>query len=161
MSRRVTFLPAGPVCFVTSVLPRISVAYFFTSSMFLASLTPPALPRPPAWICALTTTAGEPISFGFLQLHQRWGPAVRLVRLHRRISGLPYFDTHECSWSWLAIWYESLGILSFVLVCSRSTSTLYTVFGFLSTIFDWYYYCHKLSQIRQNQANIGPFSRNK
>jgi hypothetical protein len=25
-------------------------------------LTPPPLPRPPAWICALTTTTGIPVS---------------------------------------------------------------------------------------------------
>ena len=38
-------------------------AYVRTSSRFLATLTPPALPRPPAWICALTTVQREP-SFG-------------------------------------------------------------------------------------------------
>src|SRR5690606_4226562 len=36
-------------------VPSIAAAYCFTSSKFLASLTPPALPRPPAWIWALTT----------------------------------------------------------------------------------------------------------
>jgi hypothetical protein len=28
----------------------------------LATLTPPPLPRPPAWICALTTTTSLPVS---------------------------------------------------------------------------------------------------
>ena len=36
------------------------VASFFTSSIDFTTLTPPALPRPPAWICALTTHTGPP-----------------------------------------------------------------------------------------------------
>src|SRR5262249_51786877 len=53
---------------VTSVLPSISTAWPRTSSMLRASRTPPLapagsslkvpLPRPPAWICDLTTTRG-------------------------------------------------------------------------------------------------------
>src|SRR6476661_8688949 len=31
--------------------------------MDLTTLTPPALPRPPAWICAFTTQTGPPSSF--------------------------------------------------------------------------------------------------
>src|SRR6476659_9839722 len=31
-----------------------------TSSIDLTTLTPPALPRPPAWICAFTTQTGPP-----------------------------------------------------------------------------------------------------
>src|SRR6478609_5667937 len=34
------------------------VASFFTSSIDFTTLTPPALPRPPAWICAFTTHTG-------------------------------------------------------------------------------------------------------
>ncbi len=37
-------------------MPIISRAIRSASSAFLASFTPPPLPRPPAWICALTTT---------------------------------------------------------------------------------------------------------
>src|SRR5262249_50405337 len=37
-----------------------------TSSFDFTTLTPPALPRPPAWICALTTTTGVPSSFAAL-----------------------------------------------------------------------------------------------
>ena len=36
------------------------VASFFTSSIDFTTLTPPALPRPPAWICAFTTQTGPP-----------------------------------------------------------------------------------------------------
>ncbi len=36
---------------------------FFTSSTDLTTLTPPALPRPPAWIWAFTTQTGPPSSF--------------------------------------------------------------------------------------------------
>src|SRR5215218_8896705 len=35
----------------------------FTSSIDFTTLTPPALPRPPAWICAFTTQTGPPNSF--------------------------------------------------------------------------------------------------
>ena len=48
-------VPAGPVWCVTSVMPRIVFAQLDASSGSFASLTPPPLPRPPAWICALTT----------------------------------------------------------------------------------------------------------
>jgi hypothetical protein len=34
----------------------------FTSSTDFTTLTPPALPRPPAWICAFTTQTGPPSS---------------------------------------------------------------------------------------------------
>src|SRR5271169_5423786 len=50
-----TFWPCGPVCCVTSCIPRILRARASASSGLFASLTPPPLPRPPAWICALTT----------------------------------------------------------------------------------------------------------
>ena len=39
---------------------------FFTSSMDFTTLTPPALPRPPAWICAFTTQTGPPSSLARL-----------------------------------------------------------------------------------------------
>ena len=38
-------------------------ASFFTSSSDLTTFTPPALPRPPAWICAFTTQTGPGNSF--------------------------------------------------------------------------------------------------
>ena len=47
--------PPGPVWGVTSVMPRIVFASAHASSGSFASFTPPPLPRPPAWICALTT----------------------------------------------------------------------------------------------------------
>src|SRR5207248_8368037 len=53
-SRRTT-LPCGPVWCVTSVLPRSSAAAARAAATSRTSLTPPALPRPPAWICAFTT----------------------------------------------------------------------------------------------------------
>ena len=60
MYRRRTFWPSGPVWWVLSCMPRISPASFFTSSMLLATFTPPPLPRPPAWIWAFTTHTGPP-----------------------------------------------------------------------------------------------------
>src|SRR5258708_3001975 len=41
-------------------MPRIFPARSRTSSTDLATLTPPALPRPPAWICAFTTQTLPP-----------------------------------------------------------------------------------------------------
>src|SRR5882672_5775859 len=41
-------------------MPRIAVAWARTSSSERATLTPPPLPRPPAWICALTTQTEPP-----------------------------------------------------------------------------------------------------
>src|SRR5260221_251972 len=39
-------------------MPRMRLASFSTSSIDLTTLTPPPLPRPPAWICAFTTQTG-------------------------------------------------------------------------------------------------------
>ena len=58
-----TSLPAGPVCLVISVMPSIFSAVGKTSSIALTTLTPPPLPRPPAWICAFTTHTGPPSFF--------------------------------------------------------------------------------------------------
>ena len=49
----------GPVCFVTSVMPSIAAAPASRRRASLHPLTPPALPRPPAWICAFTTRYGD------------------------------------------------------------------------------------------------------
>jgi hypothetical protein len=43
-----------------SVMPIIARASFSASCGDRASLTPPPLPRPPAWICAFTTTTPVP-----------------------------------------------------------------------------------------------------
>jgi hypothetical protein len=48
---------------VTSCMPRICSASFRASaSPPLATFTPPPLPRPPAWIWALTTVTWLPVS---------------------------------------------------------------------------------------------------
>ena len=52
--------PAAPVCFVTSRWPSIAAAAALTASGSRATLTPPALPRPPACTCALTTHSAPP-----------------------------------------------------------------------------------------------------
>src|SRR5438270_34550 len=51
-----TTRPSGPVWWVTRVMPIIFLVRSAASSASLASFTPPPLPRPPAWICAFTTT---------------------------------------------------------------------------------------------------------
>src|SRR5688572_14234866 len=63
ISRRRTFCPPGPVWWVSSCIPRIFFERLLTSSMLFATLTPPPLPRPPAWICALTTQTLPPSFF--------------------------------------------------------------------------------------------------
>ena len=57
-----TLRPSGPVWCVTSCMPMIALAASKASSGVFASLTPPPLPRPPAWIWAFTT-ALPPRSF--------------------------------------------------------------------------------------------------
>ena len=61
-SRR-TFWPSGPVWCVFSCMPSIALAFSRTSSIERDSFTPPPLPRPPAWICALTTHTLPPSCF--------------------------------------------------------------------------------------------------
>src|SRR5689334_6948333 len=56
ISTRRTLMPSGGVCGVLSIMPRICAAACSARSASSASLMPPALPRPPACTCALTTT---------------------------------------------------------------------------------------------------------
>src|SRR6266404_1942784 len=51
-----TMRPSGPVWCVTSGFPRIVRANSAASAGVRTTFTPPPLPRPPAWICAFTTT---------------------------------------------------------------------------------------------------------
>ena len=60
--RRRTFWPSGPVWCVMSCIPRIFLRDRAPPAAPLATLTPPPLPRPPAWICALTTTNSFSVS---------------------------------------------------------------------------------------------------
>src|SRR5262245_21090106 len=51
-----TRMPSGGVCGVVSRIPRIWAAAAPAAAASAATLMPPALPRPPAWTWALTTT---------------------------------------------------------------------------------------------------------
>jgi len=51
-----TTRPSGPVWCVTSGFPSRPLANSAAFSGDGTTFTPPALPRPPAWICAFTTT---------------------------------------------------------------------------------------------------------
>ena len=55
-----TIWPLGPVWWVTSVMPSMRSASRAHLVEDLTTLTPPPLPRPPAWIWALTTQTGPP-----------------------------------------------------------------------------------------------------
>src|SRR5208337_4613243 len=68
-----TTLPSGPVWGVIRVIPRIWPASRSTSWAVAAVLMPPPLPRPPAWIWALTTK----------------GPAGRVSATWRAWAGVP------------------------------------------------------------------------
>ena len=59
---RITVLPGSPLCLVTRLRPKSVPAKLRTSSSERQTFTPPACPRPPEWICALTTQALPPIS---------------------------------------------------------------------------------------------------
>src|SRR5579872_132017 len=80
-----------------SILPASSPA----SSTDLAIFTPPPLPRPPAWICALTTTPFAP------ELKSSLAPASassREVAIVPRGTVTPYFLRIPFPWySWIFI----------------------------------------------------------
>ena len=59
----VHLLLIGLLAYRSGFMPRIFEACSCASSALLAILTPPPLPRPPACICALTTTTSVPSSF--------------------------------------------------------------------------------------------------
>ena len=97
ISTRCTMRPSGPVWCVTSVMPRILCGDLARLRGSCATLTPPPLPRPPAWICALTTTL-PPSFFG-----RRLGffdsmPPRRAAQVRRIGPRWPWPDTREFSW---------------------------------------------------------------
>src|SRR5437763_8206011 len=84
-----------------SILPAISPA----SSTDLAILTPPPLPRPPAWICALTTTPVAPAEKRFLAARSA---SSREVTISPRGTATPNFDRIAFAWySWIFISYSN------------------------------------------------------
>ena len=79
-------------------MPRIWPASVFTSSTERASLTPPPLPRPPAWICAFTTHTGPPSVFAACTASstEKHGTAARRrhAELAEQLLGLVLVDLH-------------------------------------------------------------------
>ena len=75
-------------------MPRISLARSRTSSIERASLTPPPLPRPPAWICALTTQTGPPSDCAALTASStvNAGTPRGVVMPKRRKISLPWYS---------------------------------------------------------------------
>src|SRR6188508_1907658 len=78
------------------------VASFYTSSMDFTTLTPPALPRPPAWICAFTTQTGPPSSFAAFSASSTLN------------AGMPFGTGTPNSFSTALAWYSwmFIGLLS-------------------------------------------------
>ena len=93
--------PSGPVWWVTSVMPRIWLATrFHLIAAERASFTPPPLPRPPAWIWALTTTGQPPsppatfsASIDAEGHPARRGSGIRYAL--EKLLGLVFVDFHE------------------------------------------------------------------
>src|SRR5512141_284894 len=89
-----TTRPSGPVCGVTSVIPRIAFACWNACAASCATRIPPPFPRPPAWIWALTTT-GPPICCATSRA------AVGLSATSPRGTATPYFARIDFAWySW-------------------------------------------------------------
>src|SRR5688572_4518600 len=79
-------------------MPRISDAIFFASSGDFASFTPPPLPRPPAWICAFTTTTSVPSSLAAASASSG------VLATMPRGTGTPYSFRRAFPWySWIFI----------------------------------------------------------
>src|ERR1044071_5518115 len=91
-----TFCPSGPVWWVFSCIPKMEEASLRTSSRDFATLTPPPLPRPPAWICAFTTQTLPP---SFFAASTAWST---LNAGKPRGVGTPYFLKISLPWySWI------------------------------------------------------------
>ena len=91
-----TSCPSGPVWWVTSFMPRICPASCARLLGVLASLTPPPLPRPPAWICALTTHR-PPSSSQSSPPRRRFPPPCPWGSRPRTGAGSPWPDTRGSS----------------------------------------------------------------
>src|SRR5262245_10598405 len=91
-----TFWPSGPVWWVFSIMPRILPAHSRTSPSDFATFTPPPLPRPPAWICALTTHTLPPSSRAALT-----ASSTEKQGMPRGVA-TPYFRSISFAWySWI------------------------------------------------------------
>src|SRR3982074_415093 len=106
---RLTCLPCGPVCTVTSVAPTIWWSNSLASAIDFAMRTPPLspaeaslnlpLPRPPAWIWLFTTQTGPPSVFAATSESE-----ARNTGTPREI-GTPNSCSSALAWySWMFIW---------------------------------------------------------
>src|SRR5882724_11934333 len=100
-------------------MPSILPAIWPASSTDLGILKPPPLPRPPAWICALTTTPVAPAEKRFLAARSA---SSREVTISPRGTATPYFDRIAFAWySWIFISYRN-GQLQSAPALQRETS---------------------------------------
>src|SRR5579859_200654 len=82
------------------LVPSMPLAAARTSSRLLQNLTPPALPRPPAWICALTIHCEPPRC-----LAASTAASGELATLPGG-TAMPYFANNSLAWySWKFIRY--------------------------------------------------------
>src|SRR6476659_4210445 len=94
-------------------MPRICSAWVRASAGVLATLTPPALPRPPILTCALTTVT--PPSFSAIAL-----ASSGVVATSPRLTGTPYF------WNSCFAWYSNRSTLTQSYLCL--VRTLFGIF---------------------------------
>src|ERR1700675_2055976 len=80
-------------------MPRILLASSAASATDLAILTPPPLPRPPAWIWAFTTTPVAPAESRFLAAVCA---SSRVMATSPRGTATPYLASRVLAWySWI------------------------------------------------------------
>src|SRR5471032_2201275 len=112
-SSRRTFWPLGPVWWVTSCMPRISLAFARTSSSDLATFTPPPLPRPPAWIWAFTTQTfpPRPLAASTASSTEKHGVPRGVTTPYLRNNSLPWY-------SWIFMLFYPPTVQSAVCLCT-------------------------------------------
>src|ERR1700733_14229966 len=104
---RLTSRPCGPVWWVTRRLPSIPAAAAPASAGECTSLTPPALPRPPAWICALTAHSLPPSRVA------TDSASAAVYATPPGCTGTPYLASSSLAWySWMF-----MGLLGLQLLC--------------------------------------------
>src|SRR5215467_12442078 len=79
-------------------MPKICFTAASASARDFATLTPPPLPRPPAWICAFTTTTSVPACC--------WTFGIAAIASSTLIAGMPIGTGTPYFWNNCLPWYS-------------------------------------------------------